>query len=135
VAVDGSGNVFVAELSNNAVKEIVAASGYTSVILLGSGFSFPRSVAVDGSGNVLVADSGNSAIKAIMTQGVNFSSAAIATSAPPTIPLLFTFDTGGTLGTPACCPRERPDWTLSTQAQGPAAQEQPITQETPAPSM
>ena len=30
VAVDGSGNVFVADTGNNAVKEIVAAGGTTS---------------------------------------------------------------------------------------------------------
>src|SRR5260370_508148 len=36
-----------------------------------------------------------------MTQGVNFGSAALGTSTPPTIQLTFTFDTGGTIGTPA----------------------------------
>ena len=55
VAVDGSGNVFVADTGNNAVKEIVAAGGYTTVNILGSGFSGPSGVAVDGSGNVFVA--------------------------------------------------------------------------------
>ena len=39
VAVDGSGNVFVADTGNNAVKEILAAGGYTTVNTLGSGFS------------------------------------------------------------------------------------------------
>src|SRR3984893_7958932 len=32
VAVDASGNIFVADTGNSAVKEIVAASGYTNVI-------------------------------------------------------------------------------------------------------
>jgi len=41
VAVDGSGNVFVADTYNNAVKEIVAAGGYTAVKTLGSGFRTP----------------------------------------------------------------------------------------------
>ena len=100
VAVDGSGNVFVADQANNAVKEILAAGGYTIVNTLG-GFSHPYGVAVDGRGNVFVADQGNNAVKEIMTQGVNFGSAAIATSAPPMIPLTFTFDTGGIIGTPA----------------------------------
>jgi hypothetical protein len=36
------------------VKEILAASGYTTVNTLGSGFSGPQGVAVDGSGNVFV---------------------------------------------------------------------------------
>jgi NHL repeat len=59
VAVDGSGNVFVADTGNSAVKEILAAGGYTTVKTLGSGFSGPVGgpvgVAVDGSGNVFVA--------------------------------------------------------------------------------
>ena len=56
VAVDGGGNVFVADYGNSAVKEIVAAGGYTTVNTLGGGFSSPRGVAVDGSGNVFVGD-------------------------------------------------------------------------------
>ena len=57
---DGSGNVFVADSGNNAVKEILAAGGYTTVNTLGSGFSLaPTGVAVDGSGNVFVADTDN----------------------------------------------------------------------------
>jgi streptogramin lyase len=59
VAVDGSGNVFVADSGNNAVKEIVAAGGYITVNILGSGFSRPGGVAVDGGGNVFVADTFN----------------------------------------------------------------------------
>src|SRR5258706_354912 len=50
VAVDGSGNVFVADSNNNAVKEIVAAGGYTTVSTLAvanGNFSFPFGVAVD----------------------------------------------------------------------------------------
>ena len=69
VAVDGSGNVYVADSYNNAVKEIVAAGGYTTVNTLGSGFLHPRGVAVDGSGNVFVADSRNNAVKEIVAAG------------------------------------------------------------------
>src|SRR6266550_2286699 len=67
VAVDGSGNVFVADTYNNAVKKILAAGGgYSTVIPLGSGFSNPFGVAVDASGNVFVADSANNAVKKIL---------------------------------------------------------------------
>jgi hypothetical protein len=69
VAVDVSGNVFVADTSNNAVKEILAAGGYTTVNTLGSGFSTPLGVAVDGSGNVFVADTSNNAVKEILAAG------------------------------------------------------------------
>ena len=69
VAVDGSGNVFVSDHGNNAVKEILAAGGYTNVLTLGSGFSGPFGVAVDGSGNVFVADFSNNAVKEILAAG------------------------------------------------------------------
>jgi hypothetical protein len=66
MAVDSAGDIFVADTYNNAVKEIVAAGGYTNVITLGSGFSTPYGVAVDGAGNVYVADTGNDAVKEIV---------------------------------------------------------------------
>jgi hypothetical protein len=71
VAVDGSGNIFVADLLNSAVREIVAVGGIVSssstVITLGSGFDEPFGVAVDGSGNVFVADTGNNLVKEIVS--------------------------------------------------------------------
>src|ERR1700733_9776325 len=54
VAVDFSGNLFVADSRNNAVKEILAAGGYTTVNTLAAAngnFSGPSGVAVDGHGN------------------------------------------------------------------------------------
>jgi streptogramin lyase len=69
VAVDASGNVFVADSANNAVKEILAAGGYTTVNTLGSGFNQPTGVAVDANGNVFVADSFNNAVKEILAAG------------------------------------------------------------------
>jgi streptogramin lyase len=68
VAVDGRGNVFVADADNNAVKEILAP-GYTTVNTLGSGFNSPRGVAVDSRGNVFVGDYGNNAVKEILAPG------------------------------------------------------------------
>ncbi len=69
VAVDGSGNVFVADTLNSAVKEILAVNGSIpanpTIKTLGSGFSYPVGVAVDNSGNVFVADTGDNAVKEI----------------------------------------------------------------------
>jgi streptogramin lyase len=80
VAVDASGNVYVADTVNSAVKEMPAgctsaayASSACTITTLGNGFSYPGSVAVDGSGNVYVADSGNNAVKE-MTAGCASSS-------------------------------------------------------------
>ena len=82
VAVDGSGNVFVADERNNAVKEIPASciagvNNVSCVKTLGGGFSQPVGVAVDGSGNVFVADFLNKAVKEIPASciaGVNNAS-------------------------------------------------------------
>ena len=66
VAVDGNGNVYVADTGNNAVKEILAVGGSIpaspTIETLGSGLVAPYGVAVDGSGNVYVADSAQSAV-------------------------------------------------------------------------
>jgi sugar lactone lactonase YvrE len=64
VAVDGNGNVFVAEYPANGVgygdfKEILAAGGYATVktiVAQNTGLLRPNGVAVDGAGNVFIAD-------------------------------------------------------------------------------
>jgi sugar lactone lactonase YvrE len=70
VAVDGHGNVFVADTTNSAVKEILAVDGSIpaspTINTLGSGFYYPYGVAVDASGNVYVADTFHSAIKEML---------------------------------------------------------------------
>jgi hypothetical protein len=65
LAVDSSGNVYVADTGNDAVKELTAASNYELLNTLGSGFKAPRGVAVDAYGDIFVADTGNSAVKEI----------------------------------------------------------------------
>jgi DNA-binding beta-propeller fold protein YncE len=84
--VDGSGNVFVADFGNNAVKEILAAGGYTTVNTLANGFNMPTGVAVDGSGNVFVADLGNNAVRKLDfadPPSLNFVSTAVGSTSSP----------------------------------------------------
>ncbi|MEI9987094.1 MAG: hypothetical protein WDN69_30450 [Aliidongia sp.] len=69
VAVDGSGNIFVADTFNSAVKEVLASGGYRDVANLGTGFNGPPGVAVDAVGNVFVADAGNNSIEEIVAAG------------------------------------------------------------------
>ena len=70
IAIDASGNVFVADAGNNAVKEILADRGSIPLIpdirTLGSGFSIPTDVAVDAGGDVFVANFGNNTIEEIL---------------------------------------------------------------------
>jgi streptogramin lyase len=82
VATDSSGNVYVADQANNAVKKI--PSGCTSsscVVTLGGGFSGPYGIAVDGAGNVVVGDSGNFLVK-LIPAGCVTSTCVVALGGP-----------------------------------------------------
>jgi streptogramin lyase len=67
VAVDVSGNVYIADAGNNLIKKIPVGGG--APVAIGSGFSHPEGVAVDASGNVYVADYNNNAVKEIPVAG------------------------------------------------------------------
>jgi hypothetical protein len=104
VALDGSGNVYVSDIGSNTVYEILAARSsiyapYTA-ITLGSNFNYPYGVAVDGSGNVYVGDTMNNRVVKIAPLAGNFGPENIGTTSPA-IPMTFTFDTAGTLGSMA----------------------------------
>jgi DNA-binding beta-propeller fold protein YncE len=62
VAVDGSGNLYIADTANNAIKEWTASTQQVSA-LVSSGLNYPSGVAVDSQGNVYFADEKNNAIK------------------------------------------------------------------------
>ena len=82
VAVDGAGNVFVADEDNSIVRKITSAGVVTTLagtaLAQGSAdgagaaasFRSPAGVAVDSAGNVFVADSNNSTIRKITSAGV-----------------------------------------------------------------
>jgi len=80
LAVDGQGNVYIADTLNNAIEERNAGTGQVTA-LVSSGLNAPAGVAVDGYGNVYIADTSNNAIKewnaatgqvtALVTSGLN----------------------------------------------------------------
>jgi len=85
VAVDASGNVYVADFRNNVIRKITSAGVVTTLagnpvlqsgvfLMDGTGtaalFYWPTGVAVDGTGNVYVNDSNNQAVRMITPSGV-----------------------------------------------------------------
>ena len=69
VAVDGAGNVYIADTFHNAIWEWTEASNTVST-LVSSGLDNPSGVAVDGPGNLFIADADNNRIRRIDTNGI-----------------------------------------------------------------
>jgi sugar lactone lactonase YvrE len=56
VAADGSGNLFVADKSNRAIRKVVIASGAVTTLAVVAGLSGPCGIVSDGAGNLFIAD-------------------------------------------------------------------------------
>jgi beta-glucanase (GH16 family) len=92
VAVDGTGNMYVADTDNDTIRKITPAGVVTTVAGLagtsgsadGTGtaaqFNHPSGVAVDGAGNLYVADTDNDTIRKITPAGVVTTVAGLAGS-------------------------------------------------------
>lgn len=68
VAVDGSGNIYVVDISDWLVWKYVPSTGDWSTV--GAGYNRPQDVAVDQAGNVFVADLGNNQVVKVTPAGV-----------------------------------------------------------------
>jgi uncharacterized protein (TIGR03437 family) len=84
VAVDASGNIFIADTFNNVIREVTASNGYISTVAgvqalpgfsgdngpaTSSGLDNPTGLFVDGSGNIFIADLGNNRIRKFTVGG------------------------------------------------------------------
>jgi sugar lactone lactonase YvrE len=67
VAVDGAGDVFIADTLNSRVLEVPAGGGPQTTV--GSGLWYPTGVAVDGAGNVFIASEGNNLVVEVPAGG------------------------------------------------------------------
>jgi sugar lactone lactonase YvrE len=83
VAVDATGNLFIADMDNNVIRKVDTnevittvvgngGAGYTGDGILATNASLfgPRGVAVDASGNLFIADSGDNRIRKVDTNGI-----------------------------------------------------------------
>lgn len=82
VAIDSSGNIYIADFNNDTIREITpggvvttpygaaGTAGSTNGTGTAARFNTPNSVAIDSANNIYVADSGNSTIRKITSAGV-----------------------------------------------------------------
>lgn len=84
VAIDGSGDVYIADSSNHAIRKVSATSGMSTVVAgtglsgysgdggqaLSAQLSSPKGIAIDSAGNLYIADTNNHRIRKIGTDGV-----------------------------------------------------------------
>ena len=98
LTIDPAGNFFVADTGNNAIKEVLASSGYTIDRTVGSGFSSPYGVTSDAFGNIYVADTGNNAVKEIVASSGYTQVLTVATFDPKVVtPEKLTVDAQGNI--------------------------------------
>jgi uncharacterized protein (TIGR03437 family) len=90
LAVDGSGNLYIADTLNSAIRKVTAGTGIISTFAgneqLGYGgdgsgalsamLSHPSSILFDSSGNMFIADSGNNVIRKVIASSGNITTYA-----------------------------------------------------------
>jgi trimeric autotransporter adhesin len=83
VALDGSGNLLIADSENHRIRRVTPAGAITTVAgngtaslfgdngaAVNAGLSLPTGITVDGSGNLLIADTNNNRIRRVTPAGV-----------------------------------------------------------------
>ena len=83
IALDSSGNLYIADTNNNRIRKVTAAGIITTVagtgawgsrgdggVATSAQLAAPRGVAVDQAGNIFLADSGNDVIRIVTTDGI-----------------------------------------------------------------
>ena len=81
VAVDGAGNVYVAEWDNHALRKVTPAGKVTTLAGQNDSaahFNHPYGIAVDANGNVYVADSDNHTLRKVTPKGLVTTLAGLA---------------------------------------------------------
>ena len=93
VALDGAGNLYIADLRNHRIRRVDATGTITSIAGIGNSsyggdgspaveahLREPADVALDGAGNLYIADSGNHRIRRVDSEGIIITVAGAGTS-------------------------------------------------------
>jgi len=87
VAVDASGNIYIADSGNDRVlKETLSGGSYTQSVVADSthgSLGYPAGIAVDGAGNVYIADSGHWCVLEAMLSGGSYNQSVIINGLSP----------------------------------------------------
>lgn len=65
LAFDGTGNLFIADSRNNAVRRVDAATGLITTLAVSARLRLPRGLIVDASGDLYIVDAGNQRIRRV----------------------------------------------------------------------
>ena len=77
VAVDGTGNIYIVDQTNNQVLKETLSGGIYTQSTVGSGLANPYYIAVDGAGNVYISDPGNSRILKETLSGSSYTQSTV----------------------------------------------------------
>lgn len=81
VAVDASGNIYIADSKNNVLwKETLSAGNYTQSTVVTSSLNEPSGVAVDGGGSIYIADTKNNRVLREAPSAGGYSESVVANS-------------------------------------------------------
>jgi len=96
IAIDSSGNLFIADFNNNCIREVTPAGVVTTPY---TGFNTPNAIVADSANNLYVADTGNNSIRKITASTGVVSTLATGFNGPNGIAIdssgnLYVADTG-----------------------------------------
>ncbi len=97
LAMDGSGNLYIADTGNSVIREV--SGGNISTIAAAAGLNAPTGLAIDGQGNLYIADTGNNVVDEVSGGNITTIAAAVGLNAPTGLAIdgqgnLYIADTG-----------------------------------------
>lgn len=125
VAIDGAGNLYIADSGNNAIRKVTLSTGIITTVAgngtpgsAGDGgpataanLNNPQGITVDAAGNLYIADTNNNKIRKVSTSGIistvagngtasNIGDGGLATAAGLSSPFAVAFDAAGNMYIP-----------------------------------